>query len=116
MNWAYVVMKILYEIRISYLKLVGYLVLKPKIAMRYPINIGIWRMKKWKEENYEIQADLQSTSRKKYHLICPDSANFHGHNYVQGTKVYQSLIENLTNITFLGRKETSFTSENIISK
>ena len=55
-------------------------------------------------------------SGKTAYLICPDNTTFHEHNDVQGTKVYQSLRENLTNITFLGSKETLVTSASIIAK
>ena len=43
-------------------------------------------------------------SEKIAYLICPDNTTFYEHNDVQGTKIYQSLKENLTNITFLGSK------------
>ena len=43
-------------------------------------------------------------SDKIAYLICPDNPTFHKHYDVRGTKVYQSLKENLTNLTFLGRK------------
>ena len=33
----------------KYLKLVSYLGLKPKLAMKYPIKVVIWRIGKWKE-------------------------------------------------------------------
>ena len=41
MDLIYVMMEIFYQTRRSYLKLVSYLVLKPKLAMRYPIMVGI---------------------------------------------------------------------------
>ena len=41
MNWIYVMMEIFYQTRRSYFKLVSYLVLKPKLTMRYPIMVGI---------------------------------------------------------------------------
>ena len=59
---------------------------------------------------------FKAFSEKIAYLICQDNTTFHEHNNVQGTKVYQSLKENLTNITFLGRKETSVTSAIIIAK
>ena len=43
-------------------------------------------------------------SYKTTYLICPDKSTFHKHNDVQVTKVYQSLKEILTNITFWVRK------------
>ena len=55
-------------------------------------------------------------SDKLSYLICPDDPTFNKHMDVQGTKVYQSLKENLTNLTFLGRKETSVTAEIITAK
>ena len=40
-----------YQTRISSLKLVSYLGFKPKLPMRYPIKVGIWRIGKCKKEN-----------------------------------------------------------------
>ena len=40
-------------------------------------------------------------SDKIAYLICPDKPIFQEDNDVQGTKVFQSLKENLTNLTFL---------------
>ena len=56
---------------------------------------------------------FEAFSDKIAYLIFPYNPMFHKHNYVQGTKVYQSLKENLTNINFLGRKETLFTAASI---
>ena len=53
---------------------------------------------------------------KIYYLIYPDNPTFREHNYVQETKVFQSLKENLTNIAFWRRKETSVTAMSIITK
>ena len=59
---------------------------------------------------------FKSFSDKISYLICPENPSFHEHNDVQGTKFFESLKENLTNLTFLGRKETSITAASIISK
>ena len=50
------------------------------------------------------------------YLICPDKPTFHEYNDVQGTKVYNSLKENLKNLAFWVRKETSVTAASIITK
>ena len=44
------------------------------------------------------------SSDKIAYLVYPYNPNFHKHNDTQVTKVYQSQKENLTNLTFLGRK------------
>ena len=44
------------------------------------------------------------------YLLCTYNPTFHESIDVQGTKFYQSLKENLTNLNFLGRKETAGTS------
>ena len=59
---------------------------------------------------------LKLFSEKIAYLICLDNPTFHKHNDIQGTKVYHSLKEILTNITFLVRKETSVTAVSIIDK
>ena len=74
------------------------------------------RKENGRKENYESQEDFQRIFRKNAYLICPDNTIFHAHNDGQGTKVYQSLKENLTNITLLGSKETSVTAASIIAK
>ena len=56
------------------------------------------------------------SSDKIAYLVYPYNPNFHKHNDTQVTKVYQSQKENLTNLTFLGRKEISATAANIIAK
>ena len=48
-------------------------------------------------------------------LICPNKLTFHKDNDVKVTKVYQPLKENLTNLTFLVRKETPDTAASIIT-
>ena len=97
-------MEIFYQTRICYLKLVSYLGLESTLEIRYPIKVGIRQIGKRKEETYDIQADIQIISRKISYLICPDNPTFHKHNDVQVAKVYQYLKENLTNLTFWGRK------------
>ena len=62
------------------------------------------------------QAYLQSISDKIPYLIPPDKGNVYPINDVQGTKVYHSLKENLTNLTSLGRKETLVTVESKIAR
>ena len=57
-----------------------------------------------------------SSSEKIAYLICLDGPTFHKHNDVQGTRVYQSLKESLTNLTFLGREDKSVTAASIITK
>ena len=59
---------------------------------------------------------FKAFSDKMSYIICPDNPTFHEQNYVHRTKTFQSLNENLTNITFWGRKETPVTSTSIISK
>ena len=59
---------------------------------------------------------FKAFQEKITYLICPDNPTFHKYINVQRTEVYQSLKENLTNITFWGRKETLFTATSIIDK
>ena len=59
---------------------------------------------------------FKAFSDKIAYLICPDRPTFHKDNGVQGTKVYQSLKENLSNLTFGGRKETAVIAARIIAK
>ena len=59
---------------------------------------------------------FKAFSDKITYLICPDRPTFHKDNCVQGTKVYQSLKENLSNLTFGGRKETAVIAARIIAK
>ena len=67
-------------------------------------------------KNIKPKQIFRELSEKNDSPIYLDNPNFHEHNYVQGTNIYQSLKENLTNITFLGKKETSVTAAIIISK
>ena len=79
----------------------------------------VWTMEDIEMEGRKImQAKhiFKAFSDKITYLVCPSNPNFHKHEDVQGTKVYQSLKENLTNLTFLGRKKTSVTAARIISK
>ena len=55
-------------------------------------------------------------SDKIDYLIWPDNPTFPENNDVKGIKFFQSLKENLTNIIFLGRKETLVTAARIIAK
>ena len=117
MDFIYVIMEIFYQTRISYLKLVGYFGLKPKLAMRYPIKAGIWRIGKCKEATFVISKQIfKAFSEKNSYLVCPDNPTFQEHNDVQGTKVYHSHKENLTNITFWGRKKRQSHLRSIIFK
>ena len=78
-----------------------------------------WNMADMETEGRKLVQDKQIFKvfpDKISYLICPEHPTFHHQDDVQGTKVYQSLKENLTNLAFLGRKETSFTDESIISK
>ena len=40
----------IYQTKISYIKLVSYLGFNPKLAMLYPIKVGICQIGKWKEK------------------------------------------------------------------
>ena len=59
---------------------------------------------------------FKTFSDKISYLICPEHPIFQQLHDKQGMNVYQSLKENLTNITFMGRKEASVTSVIIIAK
>ena len=59
---------------------------------------------------------FKSFSDKIAYLICPEQPTFHQQDYAQGMNVYQSMKENLSNITFLGSKETSVVAASIIAK
>ena len=59
---------------------------------------------------------FKSFSDKIDYLICPENKLFHKQNDVRQTKVFLSLKENLTNLAFLGRKETLVTSAIIIDR
>ena len=117
MHWIYVMMGIFYQTRISYLKLVSYLGLKPKLEIRYPIKAVIWRIGKWKEENLWYPGRSSKPFQKKIaYLICPDNPTFQKYNDVKGNCFYQPIKENLTNLIFLGRKETLVTAVIILYK
>ena len=51
---------IFYLARRIYLKLVGYLVLKPKLAMRYRITVGIWQYVDRTKITYGSQAYIRT--------------------------------------------------------
>ena len=116
MNWIYVDMWMFFQKRIIKSKLVSYLGLNQKLAMRHPIKVGIWWIGKWKDENPVDPSRSSKHFTKIAYLICWYNPTFHKHNDVQGTKFYQSLKDNLTNVKFLGRKEASVTAAIIISK
>ena len=59
---------------------------------------------------------FKTISDKIVNTICPGHPTFHQQDDSQGMNVYQSLKENLSNITFLGSNEISVTSAIIISK
>ena len=62
-----------------------------------------WNISESEMEGRKLVPDMQIFklfSDKIAYIICPDNPKFHKHNDVQGTKVYQPLKENLTNITF----------------
>ena len=78
-----------------------------------------WNMADNKMEGRKImQAKeiFKSFLYKIAYLICPYNPTFHKQNGVKGTKIYQSLKENLTNLTLLGRKETLVTAARITAK
>ena len=69
------------------------------------------------EEKNVWQPSISSKHfQKQTYLICPNNPTFYRNNDVQVTQVYQSLKENLTNLTFLGKKKTLVTAASIIYK
>ena len=66
-----------------------------------------WSMVDSDMEGRKLMIDKQifkSISEKIDYLICLDNPTFHKRNDVQGTKIYQSLKENLSNLTLWGSK------------
>ena len=116
MNWIYVSMEMFYKTRISYLKLVSFLGLKPKIAMRHQKTVLIWWIWRCKEEIL-CEPSIYSNHFKIKFI----TSSFHRTQLFMNIMMYKeekfhSLKENLTNITFWGRKETSVTATSIIDK
>ena len=97
--------------------MVSYLELNTKLTNEIP-NKG-WNMADSEMERRNFMRSkhiFKSFSDKITYLIYPDKLTFHKHNDLQGTRVYQSPKEILTNFTFWGRKETSVAAASIIAR
>ena len=81
------------------------------------ISNNVWNVADSQMEGRQLMRDkhiFKAFTDKIAYLIFPDKPTFNKDDDLQGTKVYQSLKENLTNITFLGGKKTSVTAASII--
>ena len=70
------------------------------------------------EQRKLIQANhtFKQTSNKIAYLNYPEHPTFHKWDDAKGMNIYQSMKQNLSNITFMGRKERWVASVGIISK